>query len=113
MIYCAFLSSISSWTSSASGLSELATTTATAASPVMLVTVLHMSKILSGAKIKASPAAGIPSDCNSIVVITAEPPGTAATPIDERATLVAMASCAVIDKSRPKACAINAMVIPW
>ena len=65
---------------------DFATSDATVASPVTLITVLHISKGLSTANINANPmanlSAGKPTASNTITNITIPAPGTAAEPID-------------------------------
>ena len=62
---------------------DLPTIMDTAASPVTFTTVLHISKGLSTANIKAKPIAnlsdGKPIDSNTITNITIPAPGTAGT----------------------------------
>ena len=61
---------------------DLATTVETVASLVTFTTVLHMSKGLSMANIKAKPASGIPACPKTITNITIPALGTAAEPIE-------------------------------
>ena len=66
----------------------------TVASPVTFTVVLHMSKGLSTAKIKAKPigsnSSGKPIDSNTITYITIPALGTAALPIDANKAVATM-----------------------
>ena len=60
----------------------------TVASPVTFTTVLHISRGLSTAKIKAKPISGIPAWERTIISITIPAPGTAAEPIEANVAVV-------------------------
>ena len=73
----------------------------TVASPVILTTVLHMSRGLSTAKIRANPASGIPAWAKTITSTIIPALGTAAAPIEANVAVTIIPNCAVRDKSNP------------
>src|SRR5690606_38618374 len=89
-----------------------ATTAQTVASPVTLTTVLNMSNILSGAMIKAIPAAGTLMDSNTIINIINPAPGTPAEPMEANVAVNTMVSCWVQLRSIPNACAMKTAATP-
>ena len=89
----------------------LSTIIETVASPVILTTVLHISKGRSTANIKAKPASGIPACANTITSTIIPALGTAAAPIDANVAVTIIPNWAVTDKSNPKVCAIKTAAI--
>ena len=84
----------------------------TAASPVTFTIVLHISRGLSIAKIKANPASGIPACARTITSITIHALGTAAVPIEANVAVRTIPNWADKLKSSPKACAIKTAATP-
>src|SRR5690606_38292419 len=80
-----------------------ATTAHTVASPVTFTTVLNISRILSGAMIKAIPVAGTPIDSNTIINMIRPAPGTPADPIDAKVAVNTIVNCCVRVSSIPNA----------
>src|SRR5690606_30198777 len=72
-----------------------ATTGHTVASPVTLTTVLNISRILSGAMIRAIPAAGTPIDSKTMINMIKPAPGTPAEPMEANVAVRSMMSCCV------------------
>ena len=92
---------------------DFATIIETAASPVTLTIVLHISNGLSTAIIKASPASGIPAWPRTITSITIPALGTAAAPIEARVAVTIIPNCAPRLRSKPNAWAINTAATAW
>src|SRR5690606_40337810 len=90
-----------------------ATTAHTVASPVTLTTVLNISRILSGAMIRAIPAAGTPIDSKTMINMIKPAPGTPAEPMEANVAVSTMVNCCVKVRSIPKAWAINTAATPW
>lgn len=90
---------------------DFATKTATMESPLILITVRHISNGLSIAKIRAKPmaslSAGMPIDSNTITSITMPAPGTAAEPIEANRAVRTIVSCAVKSRGMCSAWAMN------
>ena len=96
-----------------SAFSEAATTVATVASPVTLVTVRIMSRIRSTPRINAMPAVGTPIASRMITSMMMPAPGTAAVPIDASTAVNTMVSCAPMLRLIPSVWAMNTAATAW
>ena len=80
---------------------------ATAASPVTLVAVRHMSRMRSTPKISAMPAGGTPIASSTMTSITMPALGTAAVPMDASSAVKTMVACAPRSSGMPSVCAMK------